>query len=668
MDLIQKEYPSYFTGDNSSLTSIYNVKNSFIKRVKVGSLMVCEVCLEDMDRLEDKDIFLFTGHKDWVWLKDTTVYTICIKGHIRNVWVGKCCDFKVVIEHTIIGDVLTEEGLTFFNGIEERVKRVPTIYARCEKSMYLLDDIHRNYINKHSFNKDDVVAIKSVAGSGKTTTLLTLSKLHTDKKILYLAFNKSLITEIKSKVGKEKIKNLFPRTFDSLLYELYSNINYQPPNITDLRPQFLQKALPWFTIKHFAVKKFCCTHFSKFCNDPDSKTMEEYCEKHFGSVKKPLLVNMWKSVLKNELTTFESIRKQAYIDNWFERLDIKYDMIMVDETQDFDLVMLKLLLEQTTIPKLFVGDPMQSIYQFRGCINAFDYLPKKKDALVIEFYSTFRVGDPVCSKIREMFNDCWMISKSKNETCFTETFSCEDKYTHLFRTWKALLKTAETTPNVYIYNYEKKVDDIRKLHKKLLANPNAVKDDMFEDDLPMFLKSLSLDDLNKLLENISKNVVDIEDCRIKMSTIHSYKGMEDDNIKIDNDLKEIEKWDNEDSEVNDNVYYVAMTRAMRRLKLPTVSSGNSNNKGSKSNTVQKKVKTTATIEVCEIIKPMELEDYTTSCGHQVKIVPVTKLGGAKEGLYQLRISGPKIEKVKVLYCEPDLNKMVAMVLSYLNKI
>ena len=629
-------YSAYFTGNEP--TKIYNVENSFVKRVKVGNLIVCEA-LED---ISGENIFLFTGRKDWIQLKDTTIYTIQIKGQIRTVRIGKCCSFSIVLKNN---NVFTDEGILFFSGIEERVKRVQTIYARCEKSMYFLDDIHRNYINKHKFLTNDVVAIKSVAGSGKTTTLLTLSKIHTDKRILYLAFNKSLITEIKSKVSKENIKNLFPRTFDSLLYELYSNVNLQPPNIADLRPQFLHKTLPWFTIKFFTVKKFCCSHFSKFCNDPDSKDMIEYCKKNFGNVKKPLLEKMWNSVLNNELTTFESIRKQAYNDNWFERLDMKYDMIMVDETQDFDLVMLKLLLEQTTIPKLFVGDPMQSIYQFRGCINAFDYLPKK-EALVIEFYSTFRVGEPVCSKIRNMFDDCWMISKSKNETHFTESFNCDDKYTHIFRTWKALLMTAETTPQVYIYNYEKKVDDIRKLHKKLIANPNSMNDDMFEDDLPLFLKSLSLDDLNKLLKNISRNVVGLDECRIKMSTVHSYKGMEDDNITIDNDLKEIEKWDNGNSVVNDNVYYVALTRAMCRLKLPTITNVKCN-----------RLNVPLIEEVCYT------KNYTTSCGHNVKIVPV-KDGGQ----YQLRITGPKIEKVKVLYCEADDNKMVSMVLGYLNKI
>ena len=52
------------------------------------------------------------------------------------------------------------------------------------------------------------MAIKSVAGSGKTTTLLELSKIHKNKRILYIAFNRSLISEIKDKIDSEKIETI----------------------------------------------------------------------------------------------------------------------------------------------------------------------------------------------------------------------------------------------------------------------------------------------------------------------------------------------------------------------------------------------------------------------------------------------------------------------------
>ena len=86
--------------------------------------------------------------------------------------------------------------------------------------------------------------------------------------------------------------------------------------------------------------------------------------------------------------------QKDYIDN-------NFDMIMIDETQDFDLIMLNILINDTSIPKIFVGDPKQSIYQFRGCINAFNFLPT--NSFIIEFYSTFRVGNPSCQIISNKY-------------------------------------------------------------------------------------------------------------------------------------------------------------------------------------------------------------------------------------------------------------------------
>ena len=48
--------------------------------------------------------------------------------------------------------------------------------------MYLLDNIHRKYVYEYLFKENNILAIKSVAGSGKTTTLLNIAKKHNDKK------------------------------------------------------------------------------------------------------------------------------------------------------------------------------------------------------------------------------------------------------------------------------------------------------------------------------------------------------------------------------------------------------------------------------------------------------------------------------------------------------
>lgn len=537
---------------------IFNVEKQFIKKIDIGNLIVCEIPHDNWEKavkVVENNVFLYTGFNSWIWLVDRESYKIQIDNKLRNVWIGEVCHFQDVLDNTCLQYIITTEGLNAFCSVENDCESSKIIYARCKKSMYLLDDIHRKYVCDYLFKENDILAIKSVAGSGKTTTLLNIAKKHNDKKILYIAFNKSLITEIKDKIKTQNIHNIQPFTFDALLYKLFISLKGYEPTIVDLRPQFIGKIIPFLEGKPYKVREYYCKKFLQFCNDSNNNDIRQFCLTKLGD-KKPPMEQMWDKSNQDKLITFETIRKRAYINRWFkEFIDNSFHLIMIDETQDFDMIMLKMLLNDTKIPKIFVGDPKQSIYDFRGCINAFNYLPK--EALVIEFYSTFRVGNPACEIIRSKFDDCWMISKSKNETHFIPTFENNDKYVYLFRSWRVLLQTAEKTNNIWVYNFDKKINEIRNLHKKLQNRNNFDDDDdKFEDDLPKFLTSISSYQLEELINNINKNVVCFEDSIIQFYTTHSYKGMENDNIRLANDI---------DLTDDENIYYVAITRGMKKI-------------------------------------------------------------------------------------------------------
>ena len=265
--------------------------------------------------------------------------------------------------------------------------------------------------------------------------------------------------------------------------------------------------------------------------------------------------------LKNDLITFDTIRKMVELNNWCkDYIDNKYDMIFIDESQDFDNTMLKILLEDTTIPKIFVGDTRQAIYEWKGCINAFDKLPES--TLTMEFYSTFRVGAPACDEIREKFENCWMISKSTNVTRLEYNIVPTTKYVYLFRSWKNLLKSAQHIRNVWIYNFDVQIEFIKKLHAKLQFS-KLDEDELneFSDDLPKFLLKLSLEELEQIINDIEKNIVEKDECMVEMYTIHSYKGLESDIIRIYNDI---------DIKKEQNLYYVALTRGMKQIIMDNV--------------------------------------------------------------------------------------------------
>tara|TARA_Y100000739_G_scaffold226266_1_gene233529 strand:- start:18 stop:1676 length:1659 start_codon:yes stop_codon:yes gene_type:complete len=535
---------------------ILNVDKQFIRKVRSSSYVICEIP-ENINLPNNiKTFYLYTGNIEWLKLTDFTSYSIEYKNKNYNVWFCKSITFTYILKNTNLKKNVSEETIKLFEDLTTNIKRCNFINARCLKSMEKLDDIHRNYMTKHNFKKNEIIAIKSVAGSGKTTTLLNLAKQHNKKKILYLAFNKSLIEEIRIKLRKQNITNLYPVTFDSLMRTSFIK-NNDKLNLIDLKPVSLGNVVEWFKKKPYKLKNHFISHFNKFCNQLTYNNIEDYCTNELKKTDN-LLIKLWRKTLTHDFQTFNSIRKHVEINHYCKNyVDNTYDLIFIDEAQDFDNLMLKILLEDTTIPKLFVGDSKQAIYEWRGCINAFNKLPK--NTFFIEFYSTFRVGNPACEKIRQRFDDCWMFSKSTNTTILQYNKIPKEKYTYLFRTWKNLLLTAQNTPNVWIYNYDKQKQIIQKLHDTLQKYKISESDkEAFEDDLPAFLLKMTSNSLETLLNNIENNITTKDKSNCNMYTIHSYKGLEDDIIRIYNDIDIIKE---------QNLYYVALTRGKKNIIL-----------------------------------------------------------------------------------------------------
>ena len=536
---------------------ICDVSGQSTWRILVGNLGVCVVPTSMWATSiaeTDRNVFLHTGCVEWIWLVDRSTYTVCIEKKEYCVWIGEMCKFSDVLKNTSIKQNTTCEARKKLKN-DKPIQTSNSLFARCVKSVDLLDNVHRDYISKHTFKKNDIVAIRSVAGSGKTTTLIDLMQRHGSKKILYLAFNKSLITEVKDKLTHLKIKNTTPMTFDALMYRLYTSQNGNTQKLSDLKPFTIGSVVPFLSNKNFTLKQYYCDLFTRFCGDVDYKCIDEFCKTTLENKNSFVLVDLWNKCLANEFMCFDSMRKQAFVFEWCKQyIDVHYDMVMIDETQDFDMIMLQILLRDTTVPKIFVGDSKQAIYDFRGCIDAFEHLPN--NAIFVEFYSTFRVGNPACQTICKKIPDCWMVSKSPVETIFVNSYSMEEKYTYLFRTWKQLFKVAAKKKSIWIYGFDRKKSEIIALHAKISKFKHIESNGGDSDDLPMFLKTLSASDLKMIIDNIEDNSVDFEDARIRMYTIHSFKGMEDDNIRVHWDIS-VDK--------HRTLYYVAITRGMRKI-------------------------------------------------------------------------------------------------------
>ena len=100
---------------------------------------------------------------------------------------------------------------------------------------------------------------------------------------------------------------------------------------------------------------------------------------------------------------------------------------------------------------------------------------------------------------------------------------------------------------------------MRKLHSVVKNFGGSIDDDEFPDDLPSFLKSLSKDELEQMITDIESNITSNKESSYKFYTIHSYKGLEHDNIRIAADIEDMA------GDKDPNLYYVALTRGMKYI-------------------------------------------------------------------------------------------------------
>ena len=546
--------------------------------LRIGRKGVVDIIACSLGDLELTESIYFTSTKphckEYILIDAyTKTMEVLWQDEPKKVWIGTVvpvskCDTNIAVRQFDCS--VDAEG---------KLVRINTLRGRCPLSMAWLDKQHRLYIHeRHTFKKRSV-AIRAVAGSGKTTSLIKLAKRFkeektersdwTNKRILYVAFNKQLIDDIKQKLRKHQLSDvLCPMTFDALIKRAAECV-FQKKNqpfhlVGSLTPHTLTDHLPWFQNKSFAVKKAVVKDFAAFCQHPTATHPTDL----YGQGNKKMVQQLWEDTVNGTFLTFDGLRKRAHLERWLHGyLDERYGIVFVDEAQDFDPIMLDIVKRDTVAPKVFVGDPKQQIYEWRGTINAFEQLPD--NTLVLEYYKTFRMGEPATSQIAQ-HTQTPMISGIPHEhtkffTEATSTDAFETPYTYLFRSWKGLLTTsqrlASTLPSnvkFWVYDYDKQMANIERMHERLSKyGASTVSTNEYEDDLPSFLMKLNKEELQSMKDAIESRRVYIKTtAHIKLYTIHSFKGMEDDVVRVCGDIDPAEE---------SNLYYVAATRGCKRI-------------------------------------------------------------------------------------------------------
>ena len=266
------------------------------------------------------------------------------------------------------------------------------------------------------------------AGAGKTSTIALIANRlgQYGLKGVYLAFNKAIAEE----AGRKMPRNTTSRTFHSLAFGnvdrritaklsqgqgLYANNftswsrYYGTTNVTG----DTTKHRPNGTTNHVeqvdAGKRFKIIRRAiEIFLRGDSEAPEEWhldyaidsslnmkvCDEHKQHLVKefmPLLNNLWYDFQQpngNFKITHDVYLKIYALSN----PKINYDFILFDESQDTDKLMLGILKQQTN-RIIFVGDPFQQIYEWRGAVDAMAQFEG------VETYLTqsFRFGEAIAT-------------------------------------------------------------------------------------------------------------------------------------------------------------------------------------------------------------------------------------------------------------------------------
>ena len=222
--------------------------------------------------------------------------------------------------------------------------------------------------------------VDAVAGSGKSTTIVNALKIiPNDKKILFLAFNKSIVEELKKKIGdmpNVEISTLHSLGARACMKKMKCKINANKYN------QYISRRLEDGTLQGERYERLSAGDKISWRNNihslfdlsrvnlvSDAKSIEDLSYKHDidivdNEVEIVMQLLEWG---KNNVQEID-FTDMVYYPNIMNIPMITYDWVFIDECQDLNAAQRGMFLKciKPTGRFVAVGDERQAIYGFSG--------------------------------------------------------------------------------------------------------------------------------------------------------------------------------------------------------------------------------------------------------------------------------------------------------------
>lgn len=472
--------------------------------------------------------------------------------------------------------------------------------------------------------------IDATAGSGKSTTIIkSLSLISPRKKVIFLAFNKKIATEIKERVPS----NISVKTLNALgfagwrRYMNGQNIKldqYKVRSIIDnldIDDQIIKRFK--FSVRRLvAVAKNegivpegspeDCTglledtyeNWMMLINHYDISFKGDDGEEGKNPIECKIAIKMAQATLIENLKDLNVIDfdDQMYMTVVYGANCFRHDVVFVDEAQDVSSIQ-RVLIKNNLRPRgrlIAAGDYFQSIYKFRGAdSSSLDKIAKMFECVRLPLSISYRCPKAVIREARKFVNHIEAADNAsegivKRLGVYNHTFFKKDDYI-LCRNTAPLIKLAYNLiinkMNVCVLGRDigngliRRIDsfrthDIHVLTQKLsiwykrecakaLAKDEEADLSHFEDTfevINMFVDYSGAESVDELKLAIEDLFSD-HSSGITLSTIHRSKGLEADRVFILNSYLMPSKYAKTECDIQqeNNLHYVAITRAKKEL-------------------------------------------------------------------------------------------------------
>lgn len=397
-----------------------------------------------------------------------------------------------------------------------------------------------------------IVAVNSVAGSGKSSTARALVEVYKPKNGFLFAFNKAIIEDTKKKMGG--LINC--STIHSLAHKYV-----KPEKIEELNYQTITEPISY---EDKATVIGILDDFFRSSSDNIHDYARERC--HEDELC-DLIAQYANKMLEGKIpATFNYMLKCLHLLLANEQVNIDFDLLILDECQDTTSVALEIFKLVNAKHKIMFGDKYQNIYSFMNTVNAFEEL---SDLHLLKLTKSFRCNPEIANLVEE-YGQLYLEPNFafKGNEDIKKTTQTEIAY--ITRTNSALIERMQyLLDRGQSFSLTRNVNEIFALPIALLnaSRGSAVYDKRYKylekeyanyqkvrgsyrnyfEYITMTTQDQSLENTAKVLANFANKRINIYDVKervanmkpnksVILTTAHAFKGLEMDTVYIEDDL------------------------------------------------------------------------------------------------------------------------------------